>query len=159
MHVFCSYLTRSLFFLRHNTPSLTHGVLMKLFIHTLLIVSAVPLCATGAEERPQFFAEIIPQQTSVVFSTPSYVGHVVGIPPTRSVPDATSQPDVVAVESLQLPPSTSIDTANTSISDQMLDAFKKYCNQGEDMTDQDWRIVERAGGAIPDSLTSCLPPK
>lgn len=138
----------------------SHGVFMKLLACTLLVASSLPLGICLADERPKYYGESRAARSSAVFSTPAHRQHVVGVPPLRSAPDALSHPDAVPVEALALDASLPDALIVPASPGSKRTAFEKYCDQGKDMSDGDWRQIDRAGGQIPDALLpDCLPPK
>ncbi len=124
---------------------------MKYISPVLLCSLLLPLGTANAQERPQYTGQSIQATASPVFITPTHRRHVVGAPPRDVAPNSSSYPDA----SLVLASPLQSDTLAAG-----LGPFVKYCDQGRNMSDDDWRTIERAGGRIPDALRDdCLPPK
>jgi len=116
-----------------------------------LALFSLPIVAQ-ADERPVFIGLHVPLATSSVFSTPEHRRHVVGLSSQLQTSSFISVEDPIPVSSAPLAP-----LHGKKASAQRL-AYKRYCDLGVDMTDEDLRIVMTT--EIPSDLSAdCNPPK
>jgi hypothetical protein len=117
-----------------------------------LVLFSLPVIAQ-ANDRPVFLGEHVPQNVGIIFQTPEHRRHAIGIYQSQDQ-SFVSREDAVAVTTAPLQPLVFDEEHAKRL------AYSRYCNLGEDMTDDDWRIITATNHDIPDDLEpGCKPPK